>query len=77
MICHDTRGFGVIVDEKIGRKVAISSPENSVREFADIILNLEANRNEVERMSAECIKRQKDISWDANARKMLKVYEMV
>ena len=57
--------------------MATSSPENSVRQFADIILDLEANRNEVERMSAECIKRQKDISWDANARKMLKVYEMV
>ena len=55
--------------------MATSSPENSVRQFASVILSLEANRSEVERMSAECIKRQKEISWDANARKMLKVYE--
>lgn len=77
VICHDTRGFGVLVDDGIGRKVAIKTPKHSISSFAEIIKNLEANRDKVMEMSAECIARQKEISWDANARKMVKVYEEV
>lgn len=40
IVCHDTRGFGIIVDDKIGRKVEIKNPERSVREFAKIIDDL-------------------------------------
>ena len=40
VVCHDTRGFGVIVDERIGRKVAIKNPQNSIRQFAAIIRSL-------------------------------------
>ena len=74
VVCHDTRGFGVIVDDRIGRKVAIKNPKNSIKQFAAIIRSLESDRGEVRRLSEWCIKRRQDISWDANARKMVELY---
>lgn len=75
VICHDMRGFGVIVDDKIGRKVQPHDPETSAQEFAKIIASLDDNRDEICRMSAGCIERQREISWEANAYKMVKEYE--
>lgn len=75
VICHNTCGFGVLVDERIGRKVEMVNPENSAIEFARIIRELESNRSEVRRMSVGCIERQNEISWEANAIKMVKLYE--
>ena len=77
VVCHDTRGFGVIVDEKIGRKVAIKNPKNSIKQFAAIIRNLESDRGEVHRLSEWCIKRRHEISWEANAQKMVDIYNKV
>lgn len=77
IICHNTRGFGVIVDDNIGRKVQVKSPDNSVHEFAKIIRKLESDRKEVSRLSANCRQRQKEISWDANARKMVQIYTSI
>lgn len=74
VVCHDTRGFGVIVNEEVGRKVDVRSPEYSASEFARIIEELEANRNVVRNLSAGCIERQKEISWEANAKKMVEQY---
>lgn len=75
VVCHNTRGFGVIVDDKIGRKVEVKNPEYSAKEFAKIIETLESNRDVVRKLSAGCIERQKEISWEANAKKMVLQYE--
>lgn len=75
VVCHDTRGFGVIVDDKIGRKVEVKNPEYSVKEFARTIEDLEANRGVVCQLSVGCIERQREISWEANVRKMVQQYE--
>lgn len=77
VVCHDTRGFGVIVNDRIGRKVAIKNPKNSIKQFAAIIRSLESDRGEVRRLSEWCIKRRQEISWDANARKMVELYNKV
>ena len=45
--------------------------------FAEVIRKLEADREEVRRLSANCIKKQYDISWEANAKKMVAIYENV
>ncbi len=75
VVCHDTRGFGVIVDNQIGRKIKVTNPETSAIEFADVIRSLESDREEVRRLSRGCIVKQKDISWGANAKKMVVQYE--
>lgn len=75
VVCHNMRGFGDIVDDKIGRKVQPKNPANSIKEFARIIDHLESHRDIVRELSAGCIECQKQISWEANARKMVAVYE--
>lgn len=76
VVCHNTRGYGVIVDDNIGRKIEVHNPKRSARDFADVIRKLEADREEVRRLSAGCVERQKAISWEANAKKMLGQYEL-
>ena len=75
VVCHDTRGFGVIVDNQIGRKIKVTSPETSAIEFAKVIRSLESNRDEVRRLSKGCLVKQKEISWETNAQKMVAQYE--
>lgn len=75
VLCHDTRGFGVIVDNQIGRKIKVVNPETSAKEFAKIICSLETDREEVRRLSHGCIVKQKEISWEANASKMVAQYD--
>lgn len=75
VVCHDTRGFGVIVDDTIGRKIKVVSPETSSKEFAKVIRSLESNRDEVRRLSKGCLVKQKEISWETNAQKMVAQYE--
>lgn len=75
VVCHDTRGFGVIVDNRIGRKIKVDNPETSSRDFARVIRSLEVDREEVCRLSKGCILKQKDISWEANAIKMVDQYK--
>lgn len=75
VVCHALLGFGDLIDENVGRKVTAESPKQSARAFADIIVELESNRDEVRRMSANCIKKQHEISWEANAQKMVEEYK--
>ena len=75
VVCHNTRGFGDLVDDTIGRKVDVTSPEQSAEEFASIIASLEGDRALVRQLSEGCLHRRKEISWEANARKMVGQYE--
>ena len=74
VLCHDTCGFGPIVDDSIGRKVEVISPDYSIKNFAAIIEELESNRAEVRRLSTNCLSRRHEISWDSHARKMVEIY---
>lgn len=75
VVCHSLLGFGDLIDENIGRKIIAKTPQHSARAFADIIMELESNREEVRRLSANCISRQYEISWEANAKKMVLEYK--
>ena len=77
VICHDMMGFGDLVDEEIGRKIKVINPEQSAIAFAHLIEELEADREEVRRLSRNCIKRQYEISWEANAKKMVEQYVLI
>lgn len=77
VVCHALLGFGDLIDDNVGRKIDAVDPKQSAVMFAEIIRKLEADREEVRRLSANCIKKQYDISWEANAKKMVAIYENV
>lgn len=77
VLCFDTCGQGDAVNDQVGRKIALSTPEQSVKEFAAILNDLEGNRKELRRMAGNCKARQRELSWDNKARQMVELYEKV
>lgn len=77
IVCFDTCGHGDVVNEKVGRKIPLTNPEQSATDFAKILNELEGNRDELKRMSENCKQRQKELSWEEKAKTMVKWYEKV
>lgn len=77
VVCFDTCGHGDVVNEKVGRKIPLTNPEQSAKDFAKILNELEGNRDELKRMSENCKQRQKELSWEEKAKTMVKWYEKV
>jgi len=77
IICFDCCGQGDSVDCRIGRKVALTNPKQSINDFASIIKHLYDNRDEIKEMSDNCITRANELSWDNKARKMVDIYKQL
>ena len=77
VVCFDTCGQGDAVNEKVGRKIPLSNPMQSVHDFAKVLKNLERKRNLLKQMSENCKQRQLELSWDEKAKAMLKWYEKI
>ena len=77
VLCFDAFGFASIVDSHIGIKVPLSTPEQSVKDFAEKIEYLYHHREELTRMSANCQKRAEELTWENKARQMVERYERI
>ncbi len=74
VVCFDTCGQGDAVNDKVGRKILLSTPVQSVRDFAEVLKELEHNRNLLKQMSQNCKQRQLELSWEEKARTMVEWY---
>lgn len=77
VLCFDTCGQGDTVDDKVGIKIPLTNPKQSVKDFAEKIEYLYNNRDVLEQMSENCSKRSVELSWDNKARQMKEIYEKV
>lgn len=77
VLCFNVCGMAAVIDEKVGRKIPLTNPEQSATDFAKILNELEGNRDELKRMSENCKQRQKELSWEEKAKTMVKWYEKV
>ena len=77
VLCFNACGMAAVIDEKVGRKIPLTNPEQSATDFAKILNELEGNRDELKRMSENCKQRQKELSWEEKAKTMVKWYEKV
>ena len=77
VLCFDTCGFGPLITEKIGRKVPISNPDQSVRDFAEQIRFLYANRELLNEMSKNELSYRESLSWESKAKQMVDIYNKV
>lgn len=75
VICFDACGFGAVVDERVGRKIPLTNPAQSVADFAREINALYADRQTLKVLSQNCKQRQLDLSWDEKAKKMVDHYQ--
>ncbi len=77
VLCFDTCGMGYVVNDKVGIKVPLTNPRQSVKDFAEKIEYLYNNRDVLKSMSDNCRERQKELSWDNKARQMVDLYNQV
>ena len=77
VVCFDTCGFGTVVDETIGRKVAISNPQKSVSDYAQIIRTLYNDRKLLAKLSTNCSERIKLFEWNHKAKMMVDIYNNI
>ena len=60
---------------KVGRKVPLSSPSQSARDFANLLNELEKDRSLLKLLSENCKERQKELSWEEKAKAMVVRYK--
>lgn len=77
VLCFDTCGQGDSVDDKVGIKVPLTNPQQSVKDFAEKIEYLYSHRDALKRMSDNCKERQKELSWDEKALTMVRLYDKI
>ena len=77
VLCFDACGMASVIDNKVGRKITLSNPNQSVGEFAKVIEELEQNRSLLKEMSENCKERQIQLSWEEKTKKMISYYEQV
>lgn len=75
VVCFDVCGQGDSVNELVGCKITLSTPAQSVKDFAKVLNGLETNRGLLKQLSLNCRKRQEELSWDNKAKQMLELYK--
>lgn len=77
VLCFNTCGHGDSVNSKVGIKIPLTNPKQSVKDFAEKIEYLYNNRDVLKRMSDNCAERQCELSWDSKALQMVEIYNNV
>jgi glycosyltransferase involved in cell wall biosynthesis len=74
ILCFNTCGFGPIVDDSIGRTIELTNPKQSVDDFAEKIRFFHRHRDILRELSANCIHKARELSWDNKAQQMIVLY---
>lgn len=77
VVCFDTCGMGYVINEKIGKKISLSTPQQSIVDFAKVLNELEKNRDLLKEMSKNCKERQCELSWEKKAQQMIELYKKI
>ncbi|MCR5696842.1 MAG: glycosyltransferase family 4 protein [Marinilabiliaceae bacterium] len=77
IVCFDTCGFGTVVNEAFGIKIPVSTPKQSVRDFAEALRGLYNDRELLQKLSDRCKERIKEFEWGNKAEKMVEIYNSI
>ena len=77
VVCFDACGMSAVIDDSVGRKIALSHPSQSAHDFARILNELEGNRALLKHLSENCKQRQMELSWEVKARKVVEEYKRI
>ena len=77
VLCFNACGMAAVIDENVGRKIPLTTPSQSVQDFATILNELDDNRDLLKQMSENCKQRQIELSWDEKAKTMVGWYERI
>ena len=77
VLCFDTCGMSNVITESVGIKIPLTTPEQSIRDFAEKIIYLYHHRDLLTIMSENCKQRAEELSWDNKAKQMVELYRRV
>ncbi|HRM55931.1 MAG TPA: glycosyltransferase [Prevotella sp.] len=77
VVCFNACGMSAVIDDSVGRKIALSHPSQSAHDFARILNELESNRALLKHLSENCKQRQMELSWEVKARKVIEEYKRI
>lgn len=77
VVCFDRCGFGPIVDERIGRKIACRSPKQAIDEFTKVIMDMYMHPEVLKMMGANCEEKKVALSWEVKIQRLMEIYESI
>lgn len=77
ILCFDTCGQGVVTDSSIGLKVPFTTLEEGIKGFTEKLNYINAHRELLPQLSANCTAKQRELSWESKVQKMLEIYDEV
>ncbi len=75
ILCFDVCGHGDSVNDNVGIKIPLTTPQQSITDFAKKLVFLYDNPQALKNMSQNCKKRSEELSWDNKALQMVALYE--
>ncbi|MPN57781.1 D-inositol-3-phosphate glycosyltransferase [bioreactor metagenome] len=77
VLCFDTCGFGAIINETVGRKIPLTTPQKSITGFAEHLNMFYINRSLLEELSLNCETLLQQLSWDEKVKQVVSLYRKV
>lgn len=77
VLCFDTCGMGYVINDKVGIKISLSNPKQSVTDFAEKIDYLYSHRDYLQSLSEGCKERQQELSWENKALQVVSLYNQI
>ena len=74
IVCFDSCGYGPVVDERIGIRIPVSKPDESVRLFVGAIRKLVSSPQKMDELSSNTQEKVASLTWDAKIREVLSIY---
>lgn len=75
VLCFNACGMASVIDEKVGHKIELTHPRQSVIDFAEALNRFEKNRDLLKACSRNCKERQQELSWENKAKRMVELYQ--
>ena len=77
VLCFNICGMASVIDEKVGHKIELTNPRQSIIDFAEALNRFEKNRDLLKAYSLNCKERQEELSWENKAKRMVELYRQV
>lgn len=77
VLCFDTCGMSTVIDDTVGGKIPLSTPEQSVRDFAERIRFFFHNRSVLRNMEDSFPARQRELDWGRKAERVIAIYREI
>jgi glycosyltransferase involved in cell wall biosynthesis len=74
VVCHDTCGMAIAIDQQSGIKIPLVDPKTSIKGFSQAIRQLANDQELYRRLSEGAIERARRLSWDEKVRTFSDAY---